>query len=59
MVQLASDGLADATALLMAIKRELPGILTTNGLGDSFVFYDPDGVTVPEKPARGNDNSPN
>jgi len=49
VVQLASDGLADATALLMAIKRELPGILTTNGQGDSFVFYDPDGVTVPEK----------
>lgn len=49
MVQVASDGLADATALLMAIQRELPGILTTNGQGDSFVFYDPDGVTVPEK----------
>ena len=38
-----------ASALLSAIKRELPGTVTTEGSGDLFVFYDPDGVTVPER----------
>ena len=35
--------------MLRAIKRELPGTVTTEGSGDSFVFYDPDGITVPER----------
>jgi Family of unknown function (DUF6194) len=38
-----------ATALLHAIKRELAGTVTTEGSGDWFVFYDPDGITVPER----------
>jgi hypothetical protein len=49
VVELRTGDLADATALLRAIDRELPGIVTTSGQGDSFVFYDPDRVTVPEK----------
>jgi hypothetical protein len=35
--------------MLNAIERELPGTAITEGSGDSFVFYDPDGVTVPER----------
>jgi hypothetical protein len=38
-----------APALLSAIKRELPGTVMTEGSGDWFVFYDPDGITVPER----------
>lgn len=41
--------IGDAAALLRALERELPGIVTSSGSGDWFVFYDPDGVTVPEK----------
>jgi hypothetical protein len=41
--------IVSASALLIAIKRELPGTVTTEGSGDSFVFYDPDGITVPER----------
>jgi hypothetical protein len=40
---------SSAPALLSAIKRELPGTVTIEGSGDSFVFYDPDGITVPER----------
>ncbi|GAA2722409.1 DUF6194 family protein [Cellulomonas aerilata] len=40
--------LSDATALLRAIERGLPGIVSTTDSGDWYVFYDPDGVTVPE-----------
>ncbi len=40
---------SSAPALLSAIKRELPGTVTTEGPGDWFVFYDPDGITVPER----------
>lgn len=35
--------------MLSAIERELPGTVMTEGQGDSFVFYDPDGITVPER----------
>jgi Family of unknown function (DUF6194) len=35
--------------MLNAIERELPGTAITEGSGDSFVFYDPDGITVPER----------
>jgi hypothetical protein len=38
-----------APALLSAVGRELPGTVTTEGSGDYFVFYDPDGITVPER----------
>jgi Family of unknown function (DUF6194) len=37
-----------ASTLARAIERELPGVVTTEGSGDWFLFYDPDGVTTPE-----------
>src|SRR5262245_38108678 len=40
---------SSAPALLIAIKRELPGTVMTEGSGDWFVFYDSDGITVPER----------
>jgi uncharacterized protein DUF6194 len=49
MFSLTNDDLADAAALLRAIERELPGIVTSSGSGDWFVFYDPDGITDPQK----------
>ena len=49
MVMLKRADIMSAPALLKAIDRELPGTVTTEGSGDSFVFYDPDGVTVPER----------
>jgi hypothetical protein len=49
VIQLAVEDLRDATAILAAVERELPGLVTTTGQGDSFVFYDPDRVTVPEQ----------
>ena len=49
MVHLAADDLGDAAAMLRAVERELPGLVSTEGAGDWYVFYDPDGVTVPEQ----------
>jgi hypothetical protein len=49
MVSLTSADLRNAAALVSALQRELPGIVMSEGSGDWFVFYDPDGVTVPEK----------
>lgn len=49
MVTLASSDLVDAPALLGALERQLAGIVTSSGSGDWFLFYDPAGVTVPEK----------
>ena len=46
MVSLTSEDLADAAAFLSALQRELPGLVTSEGAGDFYVFYDPDGVTV-------------
>jgi hypothetical protein len=40
---------AEAAALLRAIERQLPGVVTTTGSGDWFLFYDPEGSTVPEQ----------
>jgi uncharacterized protein DUF6194 len=48
-VSLTSADVSDAASLLSALERELPGIVTSAGSGDWFLFYDPDGVTVPEK----------
>lgn len=44
----ASD-LSDARSMLAAIERDLPGLVVTEGDGDFFVFYDPDGVTKPDQ----------
>jgi hypothetical protein len=49
VLRLDPDDVADATALLRAIDHGLPGIVTSEASGDSFLFYDPDGITVPEK----------
>lgn len=49
MVRLSSDDLTSAAALLAAVERAMPGLVTTSGQGDTFVFYDPDRVTVPEQ----------
>ena len=49
MVSLTSADVADPAALLAALDRELAGLVTSQGSGDLFVFYDPDGVTVPDK----------
>jgi hypothetical protein len=48
VLELALADVADPMALLRAIEGRLPGIVTTQASGDSFLFYDPDGVTVPE-----------
>ena len=49
MVFLEAADLAAAATLVEAIERHLPGIATTTGSGDWFLFYDPDGVTKPEQ----------
>ena len=49
MVTLNPADLSTSRAVLRAIARELPGIVMTKGSGDSFVFYDPDSSTVPER----------
>ena len=40
--------LSDAATLVAAIDRELDGLVVTEGGGDFYIFYDPDGVTQPE-----------
>jgi hypothetical protein len=49
MVTFTPDDLADAASFVAAIERECPGLVTSQGSGDWFVFYDPDGVTIPEE----------
>jgi hypothetical protein len=49
VVTLNPPDISSARAVLSAIERELSGTVTTGGSGDSFVFYDPDGITVPER----------
>ena len=49
MVALRQSDLTDATSLLGAVEAQLPGIVTTEGSGDWYLFYDPDRVTVPEQ----------
>jgi hypothetical protein len=49
MTFLEAVDLADAEALLGAIENRLPGIVTTAGGGDRFLFHDPDGVTDPAR----------
>jgi hypothetical protein len=48
-VDLEPDDVSGATALLAAIERQLPGIVSTADGGDLYLFYDPDGTTVPEQ----------
>jgi hypothetical protein len=49
MVHLELPDLADATSLLRAIEPQLPGIVTSTDSNDWYLFYDPDGITVPER----------
>jgi Family of unknown function (DUF6194) len=49
MVSFTRSDLVNAAALLSAIERQLPGLVTSHGSGDWFAFYDPDGVTVPDQ----------
>lgn len=46
MITLNQPDTSSATALLHAIERELAGTVTTEGSGDWFVFYDPDGFCI-------------
>ncbi|MBO0828103.1 MAG: erythromycin esterase [Streptosporangiales bacterium] len=48
MTDLQPGDVVEATALVHALERELPGIVTTEANGDWFVFYDPDAVTQPD-----------
>ena len=48
MTSLEPSDLADAPSLLAAIEQRLPGLVITDGDGDFYLFYDPDGITVPE-----------
>lgn len=43
---LAPVDVADPTSLLRAVEHGLPGVVTPEASGDSFLFYDPDGITV-------------
>jgi Family of unknown function (DUF6194) len=45
MLEFVSDDLIDATSFVDAVVRQLPGIVTSAGSGDTFLFYDPDGIT--------------
>jgi len=49
VVVLERSDVAGAATLLRAVERQLPGIVTTMGSGDWFLFYDPDGTTAPEQ----------
>jgi hypothetical protein len=49
MALLEPADLAEATSLLRAIEHLLPGIVTTEGAGDWYLFYDPDGATRPDQ----------
>src|SRR5512133_1241543 len=49
VVTLTPDDLVDAASFLAAIERECPGVVPSEGSGDWFVLYDPDGRTIPEQ----------
>jgi hypothetical protein len=49
MTSFTLSDLTDAPTLLRAIEQRLTGVVTTTHEGDSFLFYDPDGITVPEQ----------
>ena len=49
MALLEPADLGEATSLLRAVEHQLPGIVTTEGSGDWYLFYDPDGITRPDQ----------
>jgi uncharacterized protein DUF6194 len=49
MLTLAPGDLVEAASFVAAIERKCPGVVTSQGSGDWFLFYDPDGVTIPEE----------
>lgn len=49
MLELTHADLVDASSFVRAVVRQLPGIVTSAGSGDTFLFYDPDGITDPAR----------
>jgi hypothetical protein len=49
MTLLEPADVAEATTLLHAIEQQLAGVVTTEGSGDWYLFYDPDGITRPDQ----------
>jgi hypothetical protein len=47
MLEFVSGDLIDAPSFVRVVVRELPGLVTSAGSGDTFLFYDPDGITDP------------
>jgi Family of unknown function (DUF6194) len=49
MLEFLSGDLIDGPSFVRVLVRELPGLVTSTGSGDTFLFYDPDGITDPER----------
>jgi hypothetical protein len=49
MLEFGSGDLIDAPSFVRAVVRELSGLVTSAGSGDTFLFYDPDGITDPDR----------
>jgi hypothetical protein len=47
VLQFADRDLSDPSSFIRAVVDGLPGIVTSGGSGDTFLFYDPDGITDP------------
>jgi hypothetical protein len=47
MLQFADGDLRDASSFLRVVVQGLYGIVTSTGSGDTFLFYDPEGITDP------------
>jgi uncharacterized protein DUF6194 len=49
MLEFYSGDMIDGPSFVRRLVRELPGLVTSTGSGDTFLFYDPDGITDPER----------
>lgn len=49
MLEFVNGDLIDAPSFVRVVVRELSGIVTSAGSGDTFLFYDPDGITDPNR----------
>lgn len=47
MLEFADADLRDASSFVRGVVQALPGIVSSGGSGDTFLFYDPDGITDP------------
>jgi hypothetical protein len=52
VVILQQQNLADVTSFRRTMEQQLPGIVTTEGSGDWYLFYDPDGQRSPTSGSR-------